>query len=508
MYCKICGSLLTAQGDKLICPQCGAEYVRAANLTPMQSNYTPMQNNYTPAETPDVKPRGFSSKKNILIIILAAVVALCLGAGITIFAMNNTSEHKVSRGIELAERYFSELNYGQAITEYEKVIEIEPKNVEAYLGLAEVYEEMGNIDKAIEILKKGVEQTHDDRLQRHLDELLKPETASSITSAESTASTPISSSEASTSNETSISSTDTSSVPTSTAEISSSAESTESVESTTPNSLPSQFETTDANLFAYVFDPEAGGMAINGYMGDEPDIIVPAIINGIRVVKVNFKENTVIKNVVLLNGLTKIETQAFAYCTNLESITIPKSVTTIGECAFEKCESLKSITIPDSVTTIEWGAFQKCTSLKSVTIPYGITTIEGFTFAYDTNLESVIIPNSVTEIGNAAFSDTNLKSISIPNSVKLIGEGAFSSTSLEDVVIPDSVEAIYGGAFWDCANLWRIKIPDEIHAVGDDSFHGCPKLIVIYKGEVYDLSDNNDYEKYKKALPLASGFYR
>lgn len=152
MFCKKCGSQLNELNGNFICPQCGAEYLmNNANAAPTQDlGITPAQDLGVPpvqsAETAptqdiataaaEVTPRGFSSKKRILLIVLAAVVALCLGAGITVFALNNTPSRKVSHSMELAERYFSEQNYGQAIIEYEKIIEIEPKNADAYLGIS------------------------------------------------------------------------------------------------------------------------------------------------------------------------------------------------------------------------------------------------------------------------------------------------------------------------------------------------------------------------------------
>ena len=103
-----------------------------------------------------------NTSKKILIIVLTAVIAACLG--IAVAAIINSPSRKVSRGIELAERYLSEQNYEQAVAEYENVLEIDPTNVDVYLGLAEIYEKTGDTDKAVEILEQGVEKTNADRL--------------------------------------------------------------------------------------------------------------------------------------------------------------------------------------------------------------------------------------------------------------------------------------------------------------------------------------------------------
>ena len=90
--------------------------------------------------------------------------------------------------LQLADRYLSEQNYEQAIIEFEKVLEIEPMNVDAYLGLAEAYMALGETDKVIKILEKGIGETNSDKLRDKLDKIresINPATAEAeITNAE------------------------------------------------------------------------------------------------------------------------------------------------------------------------------------------------------------------------------------------------------------------------------------------------------------------------------------
>ena len=59
--------------------------------------------------------------------------------------------------LDLGEKYLLELNYEQAIVMFTKVIEIEPRNERAYLGAAQAYISLGQAEKAIEIMNKGLE---------------------------------------------------------------------------------------------------------------------------------------------------------------------------------------------------------------------------------------------------------------------------------------------------------------------------------------------------------------
>lgn len=71
-----------------------------------------------------------------------------------------------------AQKYLIEQDYEQAIIEYKKAIELDPKNVDAYLGLAEAYIGLGETDSAVEILERGITETNNDVLIQKLDELM------------------------------------------------------------------------------------------------------------------------------------------------------------------------------------------------------------------------------------------------------------------------------------------------------------------------------------------------
>ena len=80
-----------------------------------------------------------------------------------------------------------------------------------------------------------------------------------------------------------------------------------------------------------------------------------------------YVNNVEVTNLVIPEGVTSIETNAFSGCTSLTSVTIPNSVTSIGRSAFYGCTGLTSVTIGNSVTSIEYSAFENCTGLTSVT---------------------------------------------------------------------------------------------------------------------------------------------
>ena len=185
MFCEKCGGELCQEENKLVCTKCGAKY---------GTDYNDDIKFVQPVGVKKV-PRGFSNKKHI--IALAAAVAVMVAAAVVFIILNHfkpQNQTAATGGVEVAERFLWEQNYEQAVIEFEKILEIEPMNVEAYLGLADAYIGLGNTEKALEALRKGLELTGDPRLQ---DKMKANGSDVPQTSSTSTSSTNTSSSESS-----------------------------------------------------------------------------------------------------------------------------------------------------------------------------------------------------------------------------------------------------------------------------------------------------------------------
>ena len=99
-----------------------------------------------------------------------------------------------------------------------------------------------------------------------------------------------------------------------------------------------------------------GTSAFNGtqWYDDQPDGIVYA--GKVAYAYKNYWDYPS-ESIEIDEGTLGIADDAFAYCSDLEAVTIPDSITTIGDYAFCECSSLASVTIPASVTTIGDFAF-------------------------------------------------------------------------------------------------------------------------------------------------------
>jgi hypothetical protein len=176
-------------------------------------------------------------------------------------------------------------------------------------------------------------------------------------------------------------------------------------------------------------------------------------------------------------SVVNIGDSAFAYSTNLTSVTIPDNVTSIGNYAFFSCASLKNATIGNGVTNIGDGAFQY-SGLTSVSIPNSVTSIGEFTFAYSTSLTSITINSTV--IGSYDFRYcTSLTNLTMGNSVTSIGDVAFAGcTSLTSLTINNGVASIGDGAFEFCG-MTNVTIPNSVTNFGQYVFYGCSNLTAI-----------------------------
>ena len=120
-------------------------------------------------------------------------------------------------------------------------------------------------------------------------------------------------------------------------------------------------------------------------------------------------------NCIIPDTVTKIDYQAFKYCTGLISVTIPESVTCIDNAAFYGCTGLTSVVIPSSVTEIGRQAFGNCTGLKSLIIEAKMKKLERLIFSDCTSLESITLPAGIGKIDADAFDGcTAIKRINVP----------------------------------------------------------------------------------------------
>lgn len=104
-----------------------------------------------------------SIKKKTIVVIIG-IEAVIIAVMITFLFYMNSDTVKVNRQLVLAQRYLLEEDYEHAIAAYEIVITIDPRNADAYLGLAETYAAADDLENAVKTLEKAAEQIDSDEI--------------------------------------------------------------------------------------------------------------------------------------------------------------------------------------------------------------------------------------------------------------------------------------------------------------------------------------------------------
>lgn len=205
-------------------------------------------------------------------------------------------------------------------------------------------------------------------------------------------------------------------------------------------------------------------------------------------------------------SVTKINSSAFAGCSELLNIEIPASVKSIGAGAFEGCTGLESVNIidlaawcgisfadkeanpiycarniringeavtelviPNNVKRISKYAFYGCSELIGITIGSGVKSIGTAVFGKCEKLETITVAKE-----NAVYSSTG--NCLIRTSTKALIVGCKNSE------IPDNVASIGAGAFVGCKDLVEITIPVSVKRMRDGAFEDCTDLVTINYG--------------------------
>ena len=97
-------------------------------------------------------------KSKAIIILLLLVFAIVVILGLIIY---NTPSNRLSRQLDLGEKYLDEQNYEQAVVAFDKAIAIDPMSERAYIGKAGAYVGMGDYEQAAATYTTAVQTISD-----------------------------------------------------------------------------------------------------------------------------------------------------------------------------------------------------------------------------------------------------------------------------------------------------------------------------------------------------------
>lgn len=286
-----------------------------------------------------------------------------------------------------------------------------------------------------------------------------------------------------------------------------------------------------------------GTLTITNYVGTSRNVVTPKTINGKAVTKIGDSafENLRIKSLVVSEGITEIDINAFNNCEEVETLSLPTTLKKIGDAAFTDFYLIEEVILPENLESIGYLGLAGFTSMKKLVLPESLTTIGHGAFAASFELEEITIPKNVKSIGLGIFFQcAKLKNIivdednpyyssvdgilynkdqtsliyypegkkevthTVSENIENIEESAFTNNeTLEEVIIPESVSVIGSGAFENCTSLTNVVIEDGSASgistyalsravdtgisINDSAFKGCTSLetVVIPKNVSY-----------------------
>ncbi len=186
-------------------------------------------------------------------------------------------------------------------------------------------------------------------------------------------------------------------------------------------------------------------------------------------------------------------------------------ITSVGSEAFRNTNTVEKITLPDTVTEIKSKAFYGCFRVKEIVLGKGLKTIGAQAFADSNFLEEVVMHEGVTEIGGAAFAGCReLLEINLPTTLETIDYRAFENCKrLKEANFYDSLKSIGYRAFSNCEAIKKIVIPESVEFVDQLAFSGCIKLADIeMKAKYLEISTNcfNSCPGYNNPENIKNGF--
>lgn len=242
------------------------------------------------------------------------------------------------------------------------------------------------------------------------------------------------------------------------------------------------------------------------------EIIIPEGVTSMG--EAVFQSCSALKSIKLPSTLSTVPQKAFAYCRNMETVEFCvdkvdpddentwSGTTIIDDSAFVDCRAIKELILPETLTGIESGAFRQMAELTRVVINDKVSYINSEAFNSDAKLTDVVISenSNIDFLGNQAFGGCiALETIYLPEKLDEIASMAFyNCSSLDNIKIPDSVTIIGVDAFKNTKEYTEQTKVAGAPEQTKKNFKFIDRWLVEYVGDKKTLANfNTRYPNYQ-----------
>lgn len=212
-------------------------------------------------------------------------------------------------------------------------------------------------------------------------------------------------------------------------------------------------------------------------------------------------------------GVATIGDHAFYNCTSLTDVNLALPIRTICSFAFGGCTAITELVVPQNTTKIEISAFEKCSAIQKITLPFvGESAYKApdpddagesnFFFSYIFGA-----PNRGSNYGNNSQDGTEYTDKYLPSVLKTviingggtIDSGAFNYCyNIETLILGSGVTELSAQSLYNMMGLKSIVIPRTVRSIGYAAFLNCSMLTKVYyqgtQAQWNTLDANTDYE--------------
>lgn len=230
--------------------------------------------------------------------------------------------------------------------------------------------------------------------------------------------------------------------------------------------------------------------------------------------------SSVLKKIIMPNGLKRVGRDCFLMASNVEELVFPDTVEHIGFRCMSWCKSLRAVTLPPNLDSIPEEIFSGCPHLHNISFPDSVKCIPLRALVWNKSVETLHLPENLEEIHIdhpfdifALSSKGALKSIFFPRNVKYIPAGIFRNCSKlksfdvhpdnpyymtaedgalctkgmkelvsvpnwnrDSYIVPNGIEVIQPSVFWQFHKLKDVTLPESLQKICLRAFDGCESL--------------------------------
>lgn len=185
--------------------------------------------------------------------------------------------------------------------------------------------------------------------------------------------------------------------------------------------------------------------------GELTEVLIKAGIDPadyLKVLPFRYLADTEIESYSIPGSITSIGTAAFINCVKLKDLIIGNGVERIESRAFQGCSGLIRVDLPDSMAQIDDSVFESCYGLIEVTLGNNLKSIQNEAFRWCESLEDIKIPASVTFLGIDLFRGcSNLKVIEYSGTLDqwkhIVQSNTLAGSSIEQLKCKDTTINFY-----------------------------------------------------------------